>query len=109
MVGTLRTGILQGSTTGNTYLGLRDNKIYYPNITTGTSIRAYRGFFRSDIPVNASRVRIIAEGEDSVELIIDNGQLSVDDEQPARKYIENGILYIERNGITYTAQGQRLD
>ncbi len=27
----------------------------------------------------------------------------------ARKYIRNGILYIERNGITYTAQGQRLD
>ena len=26
-----------------------------------------------------------------------------------RKYISNGILYIERNGIRYTAQGQRLD
>ncbi len=26
-----------------------------------------------------------------------------------RKYISNGILYIERNGIAYTAQGQRLD
>ena len=26
-----------------------------------------------------------------------------------RKYISNGILYIKRNGITYTAQGQRLD
>ncbi len=27
----------------------------------------------------------------------------------ARKYIRNGILYIEHNGITYTAQGQRID
>ena len=27
----------------------------------------------------------------------------------ARKYIRNGILYIEHNGITYTAQGHRLD
>lgn len=27
----------------------------------------------------------------------------------AIKYIDNGILYIERNGITYTAQGQRID
>ncbi len=27
----------------------------------------------------------------------------------ARKYIRNGILYIELNGITYTAQGHRID
>ena len=116
LVGTLRTGILQGTTTGNTYLGLKDNRLYYPNTATGTSIRAYRGFFRSDIPVNASRVRIIADGEPVSELEVtgdeqgrmDNGQLQ-NNATPARKYIEKGILYIERNGITYTAQGQRLD
>ena len=28
---------------------------------------------------------------------------------PANKYISNGILYIYRNGIRYTTQGQRLD
>ncbi len=28
---------------------------------------------------------------------------------PVRKYISNGILLIERNGIRYAAQGQRLD
>ena len=116
LVGTLRTGILQGSTTGNTYLGLKDNQLYYPNSTSGTSIRAYRGFFRSDIPVNASRVRIIADGEPVTELEVtgneqgrmDNGQWQ-NNATPARKYIDNGILYIERNGITYTAQGHRLD
>ena len=27
----------------------------------------------------------------------------------ARKYIRNGVLFIERNGITYTAQGHRID
>jgi hypothetical protein len=27
----------------------------------------------------------------------------------ARKYLRNGILYIEHNGITYTAQGHRID
>ena len=27
----------------------------------------------------------------------------------ARKYLRNGILYIEHNGITYTAHGHRLD
>ena len=115
LVGTLRTGILQGSTTGNTYLGLKDNQLYYPN-TTGTSIRAYRGFFRSDIPVNASRVRIIAEGELVSELEVtvdeqgrmDNVHLQ-NNATPARKYLHNGLLFIEHNGITYTAQGQRID
>ena len=121
LVGTLRTGILQGTTTGNTYLGLKDNQLYYPNTTTGTSIRAYRGFFRSDIPVNASRVRIIADGETVSELQVvgtapsdwsdksDPSYNSAPSAPSARKYIENGVLYIERNGITYTAQGQRLD
>ena len=104
LVGTLRTGILQGTTTGNTYLGLKDNQLYYPNSTSGTPVRAYRAVFRSDIHVNASRLRIIADGVDNVELIIDNGRLSV--EADAVKYIENGILYIRRNGTTYNAQGQ---
>ena len=105
LVGTLRTGMLQGTTSGNSYLGLKDNKLYYPNTATGTSIRAYRGFFRSEKPMTAQKVRIIAEGEEIGELIIDNGQLSED----AVKYIENGILYIERNGIRYDAQGQRIE
>ncbi len=72
-------------------------------------MRAYRGFFRSDVPVNASRVRIIADGETVTELEVMNGEEDLHEVQTARKYIENGILYIERNGITYTAQGQRLD
>ena len=109
LVGTLRTGMLQGSTSGNTYLGMKDNRLYYPNTTSGTSIRAYRGFFRSDIPVNASRLRIIADGETVTELQVMNGEENLHEAPSARKYIENGILYIERNGITYTAQGHRLD
>ncbi len=102
LVGTLRTGTLQGTTTGNTYLGLKDNQLYYPNTVTGTSIRAYRGFFRSEVPLNAQRIRIVAEGE---EFTIDNGELRIENSS-AVKYIENGILYIERNGKTYNAQGQ---
>ncbi len=115
LVGTLRTGILQGTTTGNTYLGLKDNQLYYPNSTTGTSIRAYRGFFRSDIPVNASRIRIIADGEPVSELQVvgtapsDWSDKSDPSYPSARKYLRNGLLFIERNCITYTAQGQRID
>ena len=108
LVGTLRTGKLQGMTNGNIYLGLKDNKLYYPNTVTGTNIRAYRGFFRSEVPLNAQRIRIVAEGVDNGELIIDNGQLIIDNSS-AVKYIENGILYIRSNGKTYNAQGQSLD
>ena len=115
LVGTLRTGTLQGSTAGNTYLGLKDNQLYYPNSTSGTPMRAYRAVFRSGTPVNASRLRIIADGETVSELQVvgtapsDWSDKSDPSYTPARKYIDNGILYIERNGITYTAQGQRLD
>ena len=115
LVGTLRTGLLQGSIDGNTYLGLKNNMLYYPNSTSGTAIRAYRGFFRSTEPMKAHKVRIIVEGEASEELLIDNGELMVggdalnDMQTTVRKYIRNGILLIERNGKTYTAQGQHID
>ena len=111
LVGSLRTGLLQGKTTGNTYLGLKNNQIYYPNQTQGTAIRAYRGFFRSTAPVNASRVRIIADGESVTELEVVGtapSDWSDKSDTPARKYIHNGVLYIERNGILYDAQGKRL-
>ena len=105
LVGTLRTGKLQGTTNGNIYLGLKDNMLYYPNTVTGTNIRAYRGFFRSEVPLNAQRIRIVAEGE---EFTIENGELIIENSS-AVKYVDNGILYIRSNGKTYNAQGQRLD
>ena len=105
LVGTLRTGKLQGTTNGNIYLGLKDNMLYYPNTVTGTNIRAYRGFFRSETPLNTQRVRIIADGENVGEMRIENGELIIDNSQ-AVKYIDNGILYIRCNGKTYNAQGQ---
>ncbi len=37
------------------------------------------------------------------------GETQSDNLHNARKYILNGILYIERNGNTYTVQGQRID
>ena len=109
----MRTGKLQGTTNDNIYLGLKDNTIYYPNLNTGTSIRAYRGFFRSEVPLNARRIRIVAEGVDNEELEVVNGELQEDlyiqDIRDVRKYISNGVLYIYRNGIRYTAHGQRID
>ena len=119
LVGTLRTGILQGSTAGNTYLGLKDNQLYYPNSTTGTSVRAYRAVFRSSA-VNVEigdggdeeallpqRARVMVDGVESGEWRIDNGELRMDNSQ-AVKFIDNGILYILRNGKTYNALGAEM-
>ncbi len=121
LVGTLRTGLLQNSVGGNTYLGLKDNKLYYPNSTMGTAIRAYRAFFRSetggtiedegeDEPQAPKRVRIVAEGETVSELEVMNGsEDGIEDALPARKYLENGFLRILRNGILYDSQGRQVN
>ena len=109
LVGTLRKGTLKGTTDGNTYMGLKENKIYYPNIATGSTILAYRGIFRSKTgTLNAERIRIIVDGEDMGELRIDKGEMLIDSAEP-RKFIENGILYIERNGVIYDATGKRVE
>ena len=108
LAGTLRTGILRGSM----FLGLKDNKLYYPNTTTGTAVRAYRGFFRNNLTgseeeFDAPCVRIVVDGEPMGELEIAGGDAVKADN--AVKVIENGILYILRNGIRYDAQGKRVE
>ena len=111
LVGTLRKGVLYGDQgNGNYYLGLSNNKIFAANSTTGTNVLAYRGIFRSTEPISAPRVRIVAEGEDGEivgELEVVNGEL--EEVAGTRKYVQDGILYIERNGIRYSAQGQRIE
>ncbi|MBQ7698459.1 MAG: hypothetical protein IJT35_07770, partial [Paludibacteraceae bacterium] len=109
LVGSLRTGLLKATNNGVTYLGLSNNKLYSPNQTTGTSIRAYRGFFRSLVPLNIQRVRIVAEGLPVTELQVSEQVQESLSEPQVRKYTENGILYIERDGIIYTAQGPRVN
>ena len=107
LVGTLRKGTLIGTATGNTYMGLKNNKIWYPNPSVGNVILAYRGLFRSTAPLGASRVRIVVEGETVTELEVVNGELKEATE--ARKFVRDGILYIERDGVIYSAQGQRVE
>ena len=107
LVGTLRKGTLKGETTGNTYMGLKDNKIWYPSTSApGNVILAYRGLFRSTAPLGASRVRIVVEGETVTELEVVNGELK--EAAEARKFVQDGILYIERDGVIYNAQGQKV-
>ena len=110
LVGTLRKGILRGTPAGNTYMGLKENMIYYPNIATGSTVLAYRGIFRSKTgTLNVGRVRIVVDGVEIGELRMDNGEILIDSSSEPRKYIRNGVLFIERNGITYSAQGHCIE
>nr|MCR4663780.1 hypothetical protein [Paludibacteraceae bacterium] len=111
MVGTLRTGVVKGAEDdGNFYFGLSNNTIKKAN-AAGTNLLAYRGIFRSTESLQAGcRVRIVAEsegGEIVGELEVVDGEL--EDVNTPKKYVQDGILYIIRNGVRYTAQGQRLE
>ncbi len=106
LIGTLRNGKVLSSEKGR-YFGLSNNQIREANTTTGTTLRAYRGIFRSTIPVNAARVRIVVEGEPVTELEIIREETQPSDE--AQKFIHKGVLYIERNGKIYNAQGMRIE
>ena len=88
---------------------MKNNKIYYPNTDTGSTIWAYRGIFRSSSELNIEKMRIIVDGEDRGELIIDaDGDILAPSDAQSRKFIENGVLYIEREGVIYDAQGKRI-
>ena len=110
LVGTLRNGTLQGTAIGNTYMGLKENKIYYPNTDQGSTIWAYRGIFRSTSALNIEKMRIVVDGEDRGELIIDaDGDVRAPSGAASRKFIENGVLYIEREGAVYDATGRKVE
>ncbi len=99
LVGTLRKGTLTSNS--KSQMILKDNKIWFPGSGT-TSVRAYRGFFK-DRSGNAipPRAHIVVEGSmENEQWIVDNGNV--------RKFIDNGVLIIERNGVKYDAQGKRL-
>lgn len=111
LVGTLRQGkVLGDDGSGIYYMGLSSNKIKLANSTTGTVVRAYRGIFRSTERIQVSRVRIVAESEDGEivdELEVVDGEMK--EASAPYKYVQDGILYIVRDGVRYTAEGQRID
>ena len=103
------------STTARTMLAkeksviyIQNNHLYYPNQTYDTWMRAFRGYFTLDgmtIHHIAPRVRIVVEGETVTELgAISEDGASVDGN--TRKFVENGVLVIERDGVRYDATMQ---
>lgn len=93
------------------YAFLNNNRLYYPN-RNGNTMRPFRAFFRVD-GVGADiipRVRIVVDGKviDTLEEYPDASESASDNssqDRATRKYVEKGILIIERNGVKYNAQG----
>ena len=90
-----------------------NNRLYYANPAAnggnGTRIRGYRAYFEildTDFLgyYSQPRVRIVVNDDKNTVLTFDEEQT----EMETRKYIENGVLVIERGGVKYNAQGKRL-
>ena len=82
-----------------------ENYLYSPRVG-GTPIKAFRCFFTipSSSPAPAKRARVVFDGEQTV-TGIDNIEGT---DAPSLKVMENGLLYIIRDGRTYNAQGQLI-
>ncbi len=87
---------------------LNANKLYYLSLTKETWMRAFRGYFELDettVYYLQPRVRIVLDGQTATE-VETAGQ---EDNSSVRKYMENGILVIEREGVRYDATGAKIN
>ena len=89
------------------FSGTSANKLYYSNESKDTKIRAFRGYFYLDIDTDdihylPQRVRLVMPDGETIEQTMDEVEGTAAE---TRKYMENGILVIERNGVKYDAQG----
>lgn len=83
------------------------NNLRYVKTEGGTTFRAFRAYFHRLVNLGAAarRVVISLDGVETTKEIGEDGEI----EDMTTKRMENGILYIERNGVRYDAQGQRAE
>lgn len=82
------------------------NNLRYVKTEGGTTFRAFRSYFHRIVNLGAPRRVVISlDGVETTKELTEDGEV-VD---VTEKRIENGILYIERNGVRYDAQGQRAE
>ena len=105
-VGTIGRSTLPSDETRQSYLflGANDN-LYYPESGDGTSMKGFRAYFivdnaSGDVPRHAPARLVIAP---KMPTAVENVQ---GDNVQSTKVIENGQLYIIKNGVKYNAQGQ---
>jgi hypothetical protein len=79
--------------------------------STGTTIKGNRAFFRTvGDALNSSaprRVTIVLDGEEKEVEIAEDG--SMEEVQSVRKFMENGVLIIECNGVRMDATGKKIN
>ncbi len=96
----ISTAYKQVMPTGKRTIYISGNRLYYANVDT--DIPAFRGYFNlkggDDVLHIQPRLVIAAPDGETIE----QAEEAVAE---TRKYIENGILVIERNGVKYDAQG----
>ena len=96
-----------GENSGFLFLG-QNNALYWPNVAN--KIRAFRAYFYSGSSVVQSvhpRARIVVRGETPTDLS-DKADQSFNTDNSARKYMQDGVLVIERDGKKYNAVGQEI-
>ncbi|MBO7502231.1 MAG: InlB B-repeat-containing protein [Paludibacteraceae bacterium] len=88
---------------------LQNNQLHYPGGVV--NMNAFRGYFYMEEDYNPIyhspvRVRIVNDKGEQIETLPEEAE-----ETPAevKKYIEDGILIIERAGIKYDAKGHKLN
>ena len=95
----ISTAYKQVMPTGKRTIYISGNRLYYANVDT--DIPAFRGYFNlkggDDVLHIQPRLVIAAPDGETIE----QAEEAVAE---TRKYIENGILVIERNGVKYDAQ-----
>ena len=107
--GVIETTYIKNKT--SIYIG-SGNRLYYANPNAnnkqGTRVRGYRGYFEilndNGMEYTTPRVRILINGQ-TLELA---DTIEGEDVQ-VRKFVDKGILYIERDGILYDAQGKKIE
>lgn len=86
---------------GKWYLG-PDNTLYQPQSTVNT--KGFRAYFTLASSLGSKvRARVVMNGQISTDF-----DLITADTATARKVIEDGQVYIVRNGVKYNLQGQKI-
>ena len=97
----------QQTITGNRYFYVGANSNLYYAKNAGTTIKGNRAYFhKADGAPAPRRVTIVLDGEEKEVEIAEDG--SMEEVQSVRKYMEDGVLIIECNGIRMDAQGNRI-
>jgi uncharacterized repeat protein (TIGR02543 family) len=98
------TALEIGENSGFLFRG-QNNALYWPNVNN--DIRAFRAYFYSGnntVQAVHPRARIVVQSENTTDL----SDEADESDKSVRKYMEDGVIVIERGGVKYNAIGQEL-